>query len=192
MTASTNTLAYAHPMQEAVAVFHRASGAPDLIADPAPLSAERMEQCRSLIDKKGMEELSAAIESGDRILQIEVLMEILCAALGGLVEMGVPVLDMPSTVEEARRDPLVDSTERASFRIRGACRVLRTLSTVSQVVLDVHSEMLFSMLARVSFEALANEGIDPWPFFNEIQRANMASPGDEGRDLARVYRELYC
>lgn len=200
-------LKYTHPMQEDVAIFHRAFGLPDLIATPGVLPADRIPLCLALIREKGIVELGAA---SDVIEHIDALINTVYVALGGLVEMGYnafnPDVDAPWGTGFHIGRPVQSESQQAKslaeMKIHDITSIQEILDHFEPLMHEVgaHSAAMdFSMIASTALSTLTYAGIDPWPYFNEVQRANMSKLGADGKpihsrgnsapDLHKIYLE---
>lgn len=174
--------AYDHPMQQGVALFHRAFGHPDRIdEDPQPLPAQRIDLRLSLIREEGVDELGAAILERDPVGIVDALIDTVYVALGGLVEMGQQVRLLP-------RRPAADPHRESLFGI--AARQRRAIgSHLEQLESALREEGVdrsveaFSRIVAAAHDALIVAGLDPEPFFDEVQRSNMSKLGADGQPI---------
>jgi len=211
---------YRHPMQQSVAVFHRAFGMPDLIDSSQALPADRVELRLALIQEEGVTELNKAIRdvrtghASEPVEIIDALIDTIYVALGAIVEMGQRVQILPRTARFPRHTtPLLDNAKDAAAQISRSLSMLERPDVISHAE---RSTICFSQIAKEAFDALVDAGLDPQPFFDEVQRSNMSKLGEDGRpihsrgveidgypvgkvlkgpnysppDLARIYREL--
>ena len=171
--------AYQHPMQEAVAVFQRAFGMPDLRATPRPLPLDRVELRCALIREEGVVELNQAIGmlEGDDVKglipTLDALIDTIYVSLGGLVEMGHLVHDLP---EEPRHQFRVLIPIDRVFKIAAAA-IKETLGDLEVALLDEDVD------ASVAYTTIDWIGLDPRPFFDEVHRANMSKLGADGKPI---------
>lgn len=212
---------YPHPMQQGVALFHRAFGQPYGVEGPRALPAERVGLRLSLIEEEGVTELRAAVDvlaagaTDSPVEAIDALVDALYVSLGGLVEMGEEVRGLPVDAS-----PSWPGIGMLSVATATAYAVEANLEALERAFADgdrEESARLLSAIAQDCHQALLWAGFDPRPFFDEVQRANMSKLGADGRpiysrgveldgypegkvlkgpgysppDLARVYRELY-
>ncbi len=212
---------YKHPMQQAVAEFHRAFGHPDLILSPQALPSHRVDLRVSLIMEEGVDELRDAVDvlaagaSDSPVNAIDALIDALYVSLGGLVEMGEEVQGLP--LESSPSWPGLAVLSVATATTYSIEASLAGLEAALEAEDQAESARFFSAIAQDCHQALLWAGFDPRPFFDEVQRANMSKLGADGRpvysrgieldgypegkimkganysapDLARVYRELY-
>lgn len=212
---------YTDPMQLRVALFHRAFGHPDLVRTPRALPKNRVQFRLSLIEEEGVKELRDAVnptaerEYNKPVEIIDALIDTIYVSLGSLVEMGERVQGLPVGTAPSWPGLRLESVAIATSRaIEANLKELeKTLAAEDREA----STMLFSAIAQDCYQALLWAGIDPVPFFNEVQRANMSKLGADGKpiysrgieldgyaegkilkgpdyvapDLARIYRELY-
>lgn len=191
---------YPHPMQQAVALFHRSFASPDRILDPGPLPLDRVEIRVKLIHEEGVDELAEAInllassdapevQTKSAVLVIDALVDTLYVALGGLVEMG-------RRVQDELRYGASPSFPGLSIRIVGtATRVaiqtnLEALEAALLAQDEEASVHLFSAIAQDAHQALLWAGYDPVPFFDEVQRANMSKLDADGNPVISRGEEL--
>lgn len=198
------TALYAHPMQEDVAIFHRAFGLPDRIVTPGALPADRIDLRLALIREKGIVELQGAIldvQSGKADSPVEIIdafIDTIYVALGTLVEMGQPVNGKLPYAAPLFAGPrgLVGNADATRLYIVRALAHLEIALDEGDVAQSVEA---LSKIAVHSYVALAYSNIDPQPYFNEVQRANMSKLGADGKpihsrgnsvpDLRKVYLE---
>ncbi|HEU5223109.1 MAG TPA: nucleoside triphosphate pyrophosphohydrolase family protein [Candidatus Lumbricidophila sp.] len=172
---------YTNPMQQAVAEFHRAFGHPDRIATPGALPEDRIDLRLSLIREEGIVELREAINSHDVIAIVDALIDTVYVSLGCLVEMGLPLIQLwrPLNTDTADRATILDISGRVlltnEMNIKTLERNLRGRSETAAVVL--------SQLVWDSLDALSDADLDPQPFFDEVQRANMSKLGADGKPV---------
>lgn len=178
---------YAHPMQQSVAIFHRAFGHPDQISSPRALPTERIELRVSMIHEEGVVELREALIDfvGGRaqtpVAIIDALIDTIYVALGGLVEMGHQVLMLPpKTIIDTHREPIETIAKRERLIIMQQLELLKKALHVSDIDRSV---ALFSTIAEAAYVTLTVAGIDPQPFFDEVQRSNMSKLGADGKPI---------
>ena len=171
--------AYDHPMQQGVALFHRAFGHPDRIdEDPQPLPAQRIDLRLSLIREEGVDELGAAILERDPVGIVDALIDTVYVALGGLVEMGQQVRLLPRRpAADPRRESLFGIAARQRRAIGSHLEQLESALREEGVDRSVEA---FSRIVAAAHDALIVAGLDPEPFFDEVQRSNMSKLGADG------------
>ena len=212
---------YTDPMQLRVALFHRAFGQPDLVRTPRALPEDRIQLRLSLIEEEGVSELRDAIDAyaagttDSPADMIDAIVDALYVSLGGLVEMGERVQGLP-----VEGSPSWPGLRLESVAVATSHAIETNLEELEKALVAGDREVsatLFSAIAQDCYQALLWAGIDPVPFFDEVQRANMSKLGADGRpihsrgveldgypegkvlkgpdyvapDLARIYRELY-
>lgn len=180
---TTALTAYTHPMQRDVAVFHDAFGMPNLIETPGPLPFARIELRIGLIREEGVVELAEAIEKNDPVAIIDALIDTVYVVLGALVEMGqdVDILGLYSDFYHLVRDePLLDTARVNLSAITSYVGMLEAAFLGQSVE---HSVALLRTMAVGSLLALTEAGIDPRPYFDEVQRANMSKLGADGKPV---------
>jgi predicted HAD superfamily Cof-like phosphohydrolase len=177
---------YSHPMQQAVAEFHRAFGMPDLIHSPGGLPADRVDLRHSLIREEGVVELSEAIDDvregrADTPVEIiDALIDTIYVALGALVEMGQEVSYLPRSARYPElRLPLV----QVAWREKEVISYLLEVNEASSDRTAPSHQYNFAYIAYSAHLALVSAGIDPQPYFDEVQRANMSKLGADGRPI---------
>ena len=173
---------YANPLQRDVAAFHDAFLTPNRLDSPGPLPADRVELRLGLIREEGIEELREAIDARNDIDIVDALIDTMYVSFGALVEMGfdagspAPALEWRSTGEM-----LIDTAERAAEPIQSnylqLAEVLRSRNNMVRAI-----NLLSEIICEAS-DALTDAGIDPVPFFAEVQRANMSKLGADGRPI---------
>ncbi len=162
---------YEHPMQQCVALFHRAFGMHDLIRTPGALPQGRIDLRLSLIREEGVVELQQAIDRNDTVEIIDALIDTIYVALGALVEMGQQVLMLPprATIEDpAFQEPLRVVAQREAHIIREQLAALETAFAEGRAAQSVDR---LSSICESAHVALTVGGFDPEPFFAEVQRA---------------------
>lgn len=177
---------YTLPMQRDVALFHDKFDHPNLIATPGPLPLGRIELRVELIKEEGIVELGEALEKHNIIGQIDALIDTVYVALGALVEMGVDALAI-----EARPpvNPIIEQIVRLGHRgIVEFCLVansvhLRELETAFLAQDLDRSRYYLSIIVEDCLQTLTRAGIDPQPFFDEVQRSNMSKLGADGKPV---------
>jgi predicted HAD superfamily Cof-like phosphohydrolase len=214
----TSTAQYALPMQRDVATFHDAFGSPNLIARPGVLPDTRIALRESLIREEGVVELGEAVEKNDAVLVIDALVDTLSVSLGALVEMGQQPQGLDTVDDGAPRD--LDVNKLMAMAAAGAAANDMYLAILDSAFRRRDIDRAVEILTAISYQSLQNlviAGIDPQPFFDEVQRANMSKLGADGKpvisrgmsldgypkgkvlkgpdykapDLASIYDELY-
>ncbi len=172
---------YEHPMQQRVALFHRAFGMPDLIQTPGALPADRVELRLSLIREEGVVELQQAIDQDNTVEIIDALIDTIYVALGALVEMGRDVhILRTTTIGRCAGSPLIDTAAEA------AAKIAKHLCALETYLHDGDEDASAAMLSAIAWDAetgIWNAGLLPEPFFAEVQRANMSKLGTDGKPI---------
>lgn len=187
----TRPASYALPMQRDVAAFHDAFGHPNSFGEPRALPRERAPLRASLIREEGVVELAEAVAANDPVAVIDALIDTTYVALGALVEMG----------HEAGTDLVVGGGQKRPFDLAK----LMAMASAASVTNDMYLAMLDSAFRRRDVEKsveilraitagslvnLVYAGIDPAPFFAEVQRSNMSKLGADGKPvISRGMRE---
>ncbi|MET0885977.1 MAG: hypothetical protein ABWX92_05950 [Mycetocola sp.] len=184
---------YTLPMQQDVALFHDSFGMPNLIATPGPLPLDRIELRIGLIREEGVVELREAIEANDIVAIVDALVDTVYVALGALVEMGVDALEITVRPEmNAVTEQLALLAGNGNFQW---CRVanevhLRELEDAFLAADKEKARYFLSVIAEDALQTLTRSGIDPQPFFDEVQRANMSKLGADGKPVHSRGMEL--
>lgn len=179
---------YLHPMQQAVAEFHRAFGLPDMIGSHQALPEDRIALRLDLIREEGVTELGRAIDEhlsgmvSSPVEIIDALIDTVYVALGGLVEMGRDVFQLHGADlgRCINGTPLVDNASKAATDI---ARLLGELERELRDGSESGGAALFSIIAWEAAHALWKSGLLIMPFFDEVQRANMSKLGADGRPV---------
>lgn len=182
MTTPT-TLRYDHPLQQDVATFHDAVDHPNNIANPGPLAKQYISLRLKLIDEEANTELGDEIAKGSVIGIIDALIDTTYVALGALVTMGHPVVAERLQYTVADRDGVDRLFVLASrYRLANIER-MRALNAAFQAQDEGVSVYTLSVIAGAALKVLADAGIDPKPFFDEVQRSNMSKLGPDGKAI---------
>ena len=182
MTITTPLAAYTLPLQRDVALFHDAFGMPNAIAAPGALPLDRIELRIGLIREEGIIELSEAIAKNDTVAIIDALVDTVYVSLGALVEMGANasrVLSLPD-------DGLVPNAKlisTAKVSLSTTSYHLDLLEAVFNIQDVDRSVELLCIITVDALRALTQVGIDPQPFFDEVQRANMSKLDADGKPV---------
>lgn len=181
---TTTLAAYALPMQRDVAVFHDAFEMPNLIATPGALPLDRIELRIGLIREEGVLELREAAAKNDPVLVIDAFIDTVYVALGALVEMGQDAGDIPGFDDrpphELNITLLMDTAKASAISNEMYLAMLEAAFRRQDVERAV--ELLDTITTSAVF-ALLGAGIDPQPFFDEVQRANMSKLGADGKPV---------
>jgi predicted HAD superfamily Cof-like phosphohydrolase len=181
---TTRTATYGLPMQQDVAAFHDAFDMPNLVATPGPLPLDRIELRIGLLREEGIVELRQAVEKRDPVLVIDALIDTVYVTLGALVEMGHDASNPLSHVNREERpfnlDILMDTASGCVIAYEMYLAMLEAAFRRQDTTRSV--ELLDTILNSAIF-TLLNAGIDPQPFFDEVQRANMSKLGADGKPI---------
>lgn len=177
---------YTLPMQRDVALFHDAFGMPNRIASPGPLPLDRIELRMGLIQEEGVDELGEAIMAENIVEVIDALVDTVYVALGALIEMGVhvgPIMIEPP-VDERRQNILAMTLISNAQWCRAANIVhLRSLHRAFLAEDTTKATHFLTVIAEDALQTLTRSGVDPQPFFDEVQRANMSKLGADGKPV---------
>ncbi|MCI4659604.1 nucleoside triphosphate pyrophosphohydrolase family protein [Cryobacterium zhongshanensis] len=189
---TTHTLVgYTLPMQRDVALFHDAFGHPNLIATPGPLPLDRIELRIGLINEEGVVELRQGIENNDPVEIIDALIDTIYVTLGALTEMGADasgMLSLEHDIHHAVPEASLLVTAKDSLAANKVFLVMLVKAFSRQQT--AYSIEILRAIALRALLALTHAGIDPQPFFDEVQRANMSKLGADGKPVHSRGMEL--
>lgn len=180
----TTPLSYTLPMQRDVAAFHDAFGSPNRISNPGPLPSDRIALRLSLIREEGVAELGDAARDGDVVQVVDALIDTLYVALGALVEMGQDARELANFDDGKERDFDTDrllALGAAAAAANGA--YLPILESAFRRQNATRSVEILVAIAYGALQSLVFAGVDPQPFFDEVQRANMSKLGADGKPV---------
>lgn len=175
---------YTLAMQRDVAAFHDAFGSPNGISAPGPLPAERIALRESLIREEGVNELGDAVQQRDVVLAIDAHIDTLYVSLGALVEMGQDAIELANFDDGQQR--AFDADRLLALSASAAAANSAYLSMLDSAFRrqDVgRSVEILTAIAYGSLQSLMYAGVDPQPFFDEVQRANMSKLGADGKPV---------
>lgn len=183
----TNNIAepYTFTMQRDVAAFHDAFEMPNRCGAPGPLPLDRIELRIGLIVEEGVTELRRAADRGDLVEIIDALIDTIYVALGALVEMGQDSGDIPDHIlgEHLSRPLVFDATALINAASETSVVNEMWLGMLERAFAAQDTEWSSSILQVIATHAmlaLISSGVDPRPFFAEVQRANMSKLGADG------------
>jgi hypothetical protein len=180
---------YKLPMQRDVALFHDSFGMPNLIATPGPLPLHRIELRIGLIREEGIAELSEAIEQNDDVAIIDALIDTIYVSLGALVEMGEIAINSLVT-ENDTLGHKVELAITARTSLKYTRQYLPRLEAAFRAQNAAQSVEILHVITRGAVRALLQADVDPQPFFDEVQRANMSKLGADGKAIHSRGMEL--
>lgn len=182
MTISAPATTYEHPLQRAVAAFHDAFGMPNLVATPGPLPLDRIDLRIGLIREEGVNELRDAVAKLDTVLIIDALIDTAYVALGALVEMGARA-DTALVLDEQRDLDEIVLLEMAGSGAMTNQMLLPMLESAFRRQDPERATEILNAIASYALTTLVHAGVDPQPFFDEVQRANMSKLGADGKPV---------
>lgn len=175
---------YSNPLQQAVGEFHTAFGVPNRITAARALPKDRIALRESLIHEESVRELGDAIDRADIIEVIDALIDSAYVALGAIVEMGYEANERAmqyTVVDPEDTKPLMVLASR--YRFANEVQRLRAVHDAFHQEDAGVAVYTLSVIAGKALQALANAGIDPEPYFNEVHRANMSKLGVDGKPI---------
>jgi predicted HAD superfamily Cof-like phosphohydrolase len=181
---TTTLLNYTLPMQQDVALFHDKFDHPNLLASPGPLPLDRIDLRISLIREEGVNELREAIDKKDVVAIIDALIDNVYVTLGTLVEMGADAGDVLNSQLLEHDTPPAASLFASA---QDSLAVTETyLVTLEKAFRRENTTFAIEILRTITYRALlslSEVGIDPQPFFDEVQRSNMSKLGAYGKPV---------
>lgn len=174
------TVSYDNPLQEGVAVFMRACDQPDLLQadrEPVPLPIDRHDLRLKLIREEGIVELSKAVMEQDLVEAIDALIDTVYVTLGAGVEMGRDFSYAVATQMNREEKDLLSESE-ILFKISHHAGTITTMYGFLAHALrrfdDKEARHWLARIIQIALGAFKDFGLDPQPFFDEVQRANMS------------------
>jgi len=176
---------YSLPLQREVALFHDSFDMPNLIATPGPLPVDRIALRIGLLQEEGIDELTEAIIQNDHVDIIDALIDTVYVALGALVEMGQDGGEFLHTdgrpfFETFNAQALVDE---AKIALQGNRLSLLMLERAFQQQDAERATIILRTIVLGALRPFGRADLDPRPFFDEVQRANMSKLGADGKPV---------
>jgi len=181
---TTSLLRYTWPMQRDVAAFHDAFNMPNLIATPGPLPLDRLELRIGLLREEAIAELRVAASKKDPVALVDAFIDAIYVAVGALVEMGQdagnPIGSGGRTDRPFNLGVLVENGHVCAAANEMYVGMLQAAFARQDVQKSIE---LLDAIITSSYFALLGAGIDPQPFFDEVQRSNMSKLGADGTPI---------
>jgi predicted HAD superfamily Cof-like phosphohydrolase len=176
---------YELPLQRDVALFHDSFNMPNLLATPGPLPVDRIELRIGLLREEGIHELTEAIIQNDPVDIIDALIDTVYVALGALVEMGQDAGAFLHTDDR----PFFDTFNaeallaEAKLALKGNELSVQMLERAFSQSDAENATIILRTIVLGALRPFGRADLDPRPFFDEVQRANMSKLGADGKPV---------